>query len=374
MSTSPRIPVCRSISLEIPNTGYGRRGPIMAEPLPSGRSSVRDFIKLARPGVKIERLGHESMVDISAGGPPSPSSLFFRTVHAAFADHYPLALRPEVLMFLVTHTVAETVKAHPAAYQHLFTRAAEGAEKQEIRVRHDGLVRGQTSPWDKVFPLFDTALRKAVPAGIMEHMLPGFSTATAEADIAAMVSFMDAASPYYRYTVETLCGIPEIRLLGTAADWQKLKVAVAQLAEAFDGHLHAYFQHLLPVVNTLASQANGEPQDDDFWKSIYKHHSGSGSETFNGWLSAFVNYVQVNGALVAKNEAAFDWKNIDAENCWRMPGIAVGAVPSHVAAVDFIWDYFGTKIPMEFLGGIIGVEGDGGYLTPQLSYAVVEKG
>lgn len=379
--TNQQSAVCRSISLTLREIEYGRftGRMVSAKRIPERRASVADFVNLVCPDVTVEHLGRSEMVKV--GYELVPTSLFFQAVHEAFAEHYPLALRPEVLMYLIASTVAETVKRHPEEYRHLFTTSDA---KRLIEVGHDGLVRGDpSSPWHEVFPKFNSALRQMVPTGVMDHMLPGFSTATLETDVASMVAFMDAASKFYDYKTYTMCGIPEIRLLGTPEDWEKLSASAVKLAEIFSKHLGLYFRYLLPVLATLASQANGAPQDDEFWKSIYKFKSDSGTDTFNGWITAFLNYIQTpelkktryteasRGELVQKADGLFDWSDMGTEAAWGMKGLPSGCAPSHVSVVPFIWDYFGTEFPMNFLGGVLGIDNEDGYLTPVLSYAVL---
>ncbi len=380
-----KTPVCRSFSLNIENTesyrGQRRGNLITPVPVPSTVCRVDEFIKLIFPNAEIEHLGRNEMVKVIYRF--NPTSLFFQTVHSAFAAHHPLALRPEVLMHLITSTIAETVKRHPEDYRQLFTHSDE---KRLIEVRHDGLVKGDASShWHEVFPMFNAGLREKVPTRIMDHMLPIFSTATIETDAALMVSFMDAASRFYDYKTYTMCGIPEIRLLGAPEDWRKLEKSAAKLAETFSKHLSLYFRYLLPVLGTLADQANDAPQDDEFWKSIYKFESVSGTDTFNGWITAFLNYIQtpeVNGTkytqaskgeLVQKKDNLFDWMDKGDKKIWGMKGLPSGCAPSHISVAPFIWDYYGEQIDMIFAGGVLGIDNEDGYLTPSLSYAVLRN-
>jgi hypothetical protein len=293
----------------------------------------------------------------------SPDSLFFQGVHECFAEHYPLALRPEVMLYLVTFNVATAIKSNPDDFRGLFTSKAEG--KDAIEVRHDGLVRGNpNSPWHEVFPMFNGKLRERVPSGLMGTMLPDFSTRTPEVDAATMIAFMDAASPYYDYRVMTLCGIQKVRLLGTAADWAKVHASVGELAKVFSKHLPGYFESILPHLEQLAGQAAGAKPNVDLWKSIYKFNSASGGATFGGWLSDFLYYIQVGGVLVPRNPKSYEF------GPWK--GLKSGCAPSHVSTVPFTWDYLGTELKMRFAGGVLGLDNEDGYLTPALSYAVIE--
>lgn len=372
-----QYPVCREIVLELQDTSSWARGQTVREqPIPGGRSSVHPYIQALLPGCKIEHTGRETVLDVVGGQfsgyrGANTSSLFFQAVHRAFADHHALALLPEVLFHLVLTQIAEAVKQDPERYRDLFTSSDQ---VEVVRIIHDGLVRGNpNSPWHEALAKFHPAMRERVPTGIIDDMVFPFSTDTQEAQLARLVAFMDAASPFYDYRVMTRCGIPRIQLLGTTEDWQRLSGAVRRLSRFFGDTLAKYFQYLVPVTDKLADQAAGAPQDDAFWTSIYKHKSTSGGDTCNGWLTAFVNFVQDSSGNVApKADNAYDWENIDTSG-WHMPGIDEGSVPSGVSVVNFIWEYLGTEIKMAFLGGVLGVEDIDGCITPVLSYAIVER-
>ena len=381
VNTTP-TPICRTFTPQIQETSRWDRslgGIIKPKQAPQALVAVSTFLEKVLPGKAIAHLARKEMVDVLPYSNPSPSCLFFQAVHACFSKHYPLTLRPEVLMQLIVGEVATTVKRHPDEYRHLFTRAPD---KTRIDVRHDGLRPGDPeSPWGEVAELFDLALRKVVSPGIMEHMLPSLSTATPETTVASLIAFMDAAQKFYDYHTHTLCGIPEIRLAGCAEDYKKILRATAQLAEVFDGHLGPYFTHLIPVLQTLAAQANGAKVDESFWKSIYKFESHSGTDCFNGWLTAFINYVQTAprkaygktpatpGELVSKPENLYDWTESDGGHSLR--GLGLGSVPSHVSTAPFTWHYFGEEHKMLFVAGVLGIEECAGSVMPMLSYGVL---
>jgi len=295
-------------------------------------------------------------------------SLFFHAVHACFANHYPLALSPEVLMYLVLHEVAVTVKQNPDEYRDLFTTSAE---KEIIRVRHDGLVPGHSdTAWLDVLPMFETEMGKLVPSTVLTNALPSFSTHTPVSRAASMVAFMDAASPYYDYRVMTCCGIPRIRLLGQPEDYVKLLNSCIALAPMFPKHLGEYFNHLIPVLYTIAAQANGAPFDNDFWSSIYKHLSGSGTDDMTGWITAFLNYtLKDDNKFIPKDAKLYDWE----KGLTRYSGYDCTAVPSHLSRVNFTWEYLGGEMPMEFIGGILAITKVDSFVTPTMGFAVKRR-
>lgn len=347
------------------------------------RTPTTDFLSAVLPELRVEALGRAQMVPVWAEAPGS-NSLFFQTLHTAYECHCAFGIRPEVLMFLVNATVAETVRQHPETYRALFTRSSE---REVMRIIDDGIWPGKAdNRWDVTIGLFEPSLRENVPPGIMQHMLPPLSTHTAESRLASLITFMDAASPFYDYRVWSRCGIPRIVLFGEPADYRAVLAASAQLAEVFAEHLEGYFAALLPVLSTIADEveaiAGGAAPDRAFWSQIYKHFDESGSDTYAGWASVFVGYVMRidgrPGAASAKPALRDGFPVFDVKAPPAEEGVLdSGCEPSHVSAVPFIWEVGSAKaleIPMTFAGGLMGVEVQAGALTPELSWAVLQRG
>lgn len=351
------IPICSEIEVRI-------RGVNRENSIPTKVRPVADYLKVLMPNAKIEHLGRSTMVETWSA--PASSSLFYQAAHLAFYQHYAFAIRPEVLMHLMLNEVATAVKLSPAAYRDLFTTSSE---KQVISVRNDMLERGNpASPWQDVLVDFHRQLQDYVPGKLVEDCLFPFSTDTQESKISRLVAFMDAASPYYEYKVYTMCGIPRIRLLGEASDYQKLVDVARKFSQLFSKTLSQYFKDLIPVLEMIAAQARGVDIDNHFWLSMYKYESMSGSSRFGGWLSAFINFIQDDDGVHQKPDNLFDWEGLS-----RHDGISLSEIPSQVSTAPFEWNYYGLKIPMLFVGGVLAIDNVDGCLTPALSYAVVEK-
>jgi Domain of unknown function (DUF4419) len=292
-------------------------------------------------------------------------SLGIQAIHQAFAAHVPLSLTPDLLWYLVVHEVAEHVRQNPGRYTGTFTRAAEW--QQTVVTRDDRLRQDDPSCWPQSIGLVRDPLRAGIGEYSMELFLPQFSTTTEEAETALLIALMDVASPYYRYEWYTACGIPQIRLDGTAADWQSLHFRADQLAREFAG-LSGYFTELLPVLQAIAETASGTTPDENFWRSIYKHMNSSGGMFVTGWITAFLAYIKLPDGSQLKHE--FDWRS-QMSNPWG--GYKTNWFPSHVSKVQFVWDEDGTWHDMTLAAGITGVDlDDDTFLAPRLGFAVTE--
>lgn len=366
--TSSATSIARIIEVQIRSEHSPEgRGFVTASPIPSSQTSLAPFVQKFFPRNTIENLGRRTALYLGVRGDYQEYSLFFQALHHCFARHYPLALRPEVLLYLVVNEIATAVNQNPETFRDVFTSSSE---KEKIEVIDNSLIRGNPDcSWGHTINLFEEKLAEKVPPATMEALLPRFSTETIESRAATLVAFMDAAQSFYEYHTGTLCGIPRIRLDGSLADWQKFSMAVDEMSQIFGrtAHLRRYFKHLLPVVFKIVDQAGSAPLDNEFWSSIYKWRSVSGGDHCGGWITAFLAYTRDgHGQLLPKEESLFDWK------CKRAPdSIGSGSFPTHLSTAPFLWTYYEEKLPMTYVGGILGVENDGGFVSPQLSYAVL---
>jgi hypothetical protein len=324
------------------------------------------------PGYEALSLGRERFWGSSSFG-RGTFSVFFKTLQHCFNEHYPFSIRPEVLWYLIVHEVALTVKRDPERYRLHFSSTDE---KQTIEV-----LAGDNLPtnWAPFLSEFSSNIRGRMPSEIGELLCPRFSTSTVESDAATSVAFMEAASPFYDYRMRLSCGLPLIRLEGEVEDYLEILDRAKALKIIFGKDLGIYFTHLIPVLQKIADQAGGAPVDHEFWGAIYNHESGSGgsdgSDELGGWITAFVNYIRkVSGeyygdaqsTVVQKPLEVFDWTK-------RTRWLSVGMVPNHVSSADLVVTRFGTsdELPLKFIGGILAVELEEGFVSPQLSYGVL---
>ena len=365
--------ICRVVSVaDLPATD------IQMEVAPT--SAFLHAILGAKPN--LEAVSHESFVHTAASEGIS-TNMLLSTADLCFQAHLPFGLRPEVLWQTILGQVAIEVKQNPEEYRHLFTSSPD---KETLKVRHDGLRMSNPWGWDQAIGMFREPLAEKVPSDILDLALPDDMTTVGDTEtLGCLVTFMDAASPFYDYHVSTMCGIPKVALFGTVEDWKNRQGRVSRLAEKFP-NLSTYFQTLDPILAKLTDAAEGAevekstmrghawrgPQfqgGDRFWNSIYKRDSSSGGDTISGWLTAFFAFIRTysNGDTLVRRDH-FNWREGGFE------GINPSHFPGSASVVDFIWDYFNTEYEMKFIGGTTAAvriqTGDGEFVTPRLGWAV----
>ena len=286
---------------------------------------------------KIEDSSHRGNTKASFIGGNMPG--FIAAIHRAYQSHYPLKLTPSDFNLLIGQGLSKHINCYPEELRSNFV-SHEG--KETIIIRRDEFVMGSQNDWSTVFGDFADEIKKRVKADIYNVVVDDTAIATKTTRIVSELTLMDCTKNYFDYEARTRCGIPRITLEGTKEDWEKVKQKVNKLVEINKDdclHLNWWLNHLIPVINEVCNTAINRKANSIFWSSIYKYHAMSGGSSITGWCTVFFPHLKekVNNAL-------------DSEH------INMTLLPSQVSDVPFIWDYFGTRIPMTFYGGFMGAE------------------
>jgi hypothetical protein len=291
---------------------------------------------------------------------------FIAAVTAAFAEHYPLALRPQHFWLMISQGVATHVDLNAEALRGNWV-AHEG--KKTLEVRCDEFMLGQPNDWRSVVSgkpdSFSAQIAANTLEGVAEALSPPFSSTTDTEDIAQKITIMDICKNYFSYKCSTCCGFPEITLEGTEQDWQLLHVAAEHILQRCETDWASQWASaLLPLLDRLAAARCGEV-DEMFWNSMCKRGgtSGSGAKTwFNGWFNILFPYINRsrNRYCVAYSEdAGYVQEARDAGRYgMRAPAGVQGPdcedFGSGLSSAPVEWDYNGQDIKLDFNSGFIG--------------------
>lgn len=282
----------------------------------------------------------------------------------AFADHHPLVFSPDVIWVAITQGFAKHVNLNAEKYRSLFVQH-EGKKRLEFWSEY--LPGTEALPWDAVITQFSDLVRKEIGNDTHSLVVADFSTTGTVERVVSEAVLLDAMQSYFEYYGGTMCGIPEITLEGTTADWERLHEKVKKLA-AYEG-----MEFWLPQVQQITAQfveASKGNVDSRFWQSIVKVESMSGGPYINGWIMRFLPYVRGNGEELEVNPILATGF-YDSGNGWGGGGLTMSSIPNALSKVPFIWNYMGTEVKHEITAGIIGIESvPGKGLKPTLGWFI----
>lgn len=291
-----------------------------------------------------------------------PANPFMGAVHTAYNEHLPLILRPDDIWLCVTQGLAAHVNARAEALRGQFV---SHAGKAEIVVIRDGFLKGcPHNDWQDVFGEFSAGIEEYIGKK-HDLIVADFSTTGPIEKAASEVVLMDAMQSYFVYTVMTRCGFPTITLLGSVEDWKSVRRRAEVLSEYGLGW---WTCHLLPVLDKFVEAASGSP-DPEFWRRFYKDVSGSGGTYITGWINVLFPYLKSRTARTQENGSMGNWHKTFGS---MFQGPTNDAYPSGIAKVPFTWNYLGALLPMEFLGGFLGVSLSSEGVSPAIGWAVCD--
>ncbi|WP_425398246.1 DUF4419 domain-containing protein [Aeoliella sp.] len=273
----------------------------------------------------------------------------------AFYQHMPLRLSPDAIWITLARGFALHVNEHAEQLRHRFV-THEG--KRKLVVQREDFRPGEDNPWPEVFETFSTKLADNT-GGLSSLVEANFSTTGPVERAISHLMAMDTFKAYFEYEMRAGCGIPKVTLKGTIEDWRNLRSRAQRFA---DYGLEEWIEALDPILAQFESAKDGNA-DVDFWKSMFRYHSGSGPAVMTGWVNVLFPYFEDNNENLYPNPYLADWRKrleIDDEQHfrerWKDPqGVGVGAVPSCFTSVPLKVDWGGDKRDMRLVGGLLGV-------------------
>jgi hypothetical protein len=289
---------------------------------------------------------------------------FIQAAHNSFAEHRPLALRPDSFWLCIAQGLSAHINLFPEDVRTIFV-AHQGQET--IEVRRDGFVKGSpNNDWPGAFAEFDTEIAKRLKGESHQRLKAQFSTTTPIDSAAYSIVLMESMKAYFKYRMSTLCCIPEITLLGETDDWKRLHVQTQQLQQWWNEQIDAlpdpkkvsldwWFEPLMRVLDMVVETADGGMIDTKFWGSLYKEGGGSGGPYVTGWINTLFPYLTKGGIPTRPNTLMGRW----GTDGYRMSGgPSTDSFPNGISVVPFIWKYYAEEFRMQFLGGFAGVAQD----------------
>ena len=236
---------------------------------------------------------------------------FVEAVHNAYAMHRPLVISPDMIWLMIAQGFAKHVDVNGDSLRHFFVDF-EG--KKVLKVSRNSFVKGSPdNDWEGVFPEFSQKIAKYTGEEVVNDIVLDFST-TGHIEKAAMeVTLMDAMSSYFIYVVEIGCGITEVNLQGTTADWQLILDKTKKL-EKYE--LKWWTDALIPVLEKFVEASKGKV-DKSFWEQIYIRNTiGCGTPVVSGWITKFFPYQQSGILIWPERMWGHKWEEVHLHLEW----------------------------------------------------------
>jgi Domain of unknown function (DUF4419) len=213
---------------------------------------------------------------------------FLAACMMAFAHHLPLALTPDDLWIVIANGFARHVQENAEALRSNFV---DHQGQREIRVREDRMVKGKSTPeqWEEwIFPQFSERIGNVTinKDAYQTIAVDTFSTSTIASQAASEIILMSTMKSYFHFHMDTMCGIPNVRLEGTRDDWEALRERTESLADWMlqgDTHGDLWINDIvLPILDEFLNSFDGDV-NYCFWQNMVKFRTtgdGSGSYDF----------------------------------------------------------------------------------------------
>jgi hypothetical protein len=172
--------------------------------------------------------------------------------------------------------------------------------------------------------------------------------------------FLATFKRYFDLVAVGICGIPEIELAGTVADWAVIRERIEVLAE-YDAEY--WVAALRPLADELVVTARGTP-DVAFWRAIYKPQQAYQLDAATGWITQLFPYLADNSANPVIGTGG-------PQTGYSYAPLQLNRVPLGLVRAPVRTEDRGT---FDLLGGLAGVTCDrNAFLTPVSGWSVVHR-
>lgn len=315
------------------------------------------------------RESNHRLVHVGANG-------FIMALITAFAQHLPLVLAPDDIWILISFAFATHVDQNAKALRGKFVQH-EGEKRLLVETPISFAMSQNNNPdtgasiqeWETyVFSEFSSQIKGHIGEKMHQAIASTFTTTDSTAKAAYEVTLMSATKNYFSFGMHTLCGIPNITLLGTLEDWRALRERAEHLGTLMtDDFSNLWMPLLLPVLDEFVQSYQG-CVNHGFWQSMVKlRHTGGGSGAhsfISGWIQILFPFVgsesKLSTTLRPWQEAYFEGPELR-----DFPPICSNA------PVDWEYGDVGT-FDLTFHAGILGFTQDRttGALSPRLGWFV----
>ena len=261
--------------------------------------SEADMVRWAEKGEKLSLENYQSNYPLAEelnGTNHRIENAFVATAFKAYSEHYPLELSVEDIWVAIAQGISIHLNENAEKYRQLMV-SHEGKKTltlpvDSLRIPDSARPKGGNKSvpgvdWSAAVRLMGQMIRADMKTDLTTILTTAYSNTTAVEQAVFDCTLMDSVKSYYEFKFSLCCGIPQVTLRGTPADFQQVIDRVNQLRSIFTD-FHWWLDALVPHLRELKASAEGKP-NLDWWQKIC-HRMGGGSDIslLAGWLADFV--------------------------------------------------------------------------------------
>ncbi|KAI0104681.1 hypothetical protein GGR51DRAFT_549431 [Nemania sp. FL0031] len=263
---------------------------------------------------------------------------FVQTIVDAYNRHHHVVIRPDDIWLNIMVQFSSYVGAHAEELREKFV-AHEGQE--ELRIISDATSRFGVDYEDFVTKISDLIEEKIVDPELRAWIAPTFSTTTPKDTIISSLIMMGTLKFYFKYVVDIWCGIPSVTLLGEKSDYEDILARLDKFSQYGDEPTE--FARLLRPIITRMVRSMDEPNSPElllFWRNMCVVDHGSGSASYNGWITAFCFWSNYGSSQLC-DQPRLEERMWDRVNTLCLDGILYGKIDSNLVPAAYV------KVPVE---------------------------
>lgn len=314
---------------------------------------------------------------------------FLLMLQFAFNNHKGIIIKPDDIWLLICQGLSNCIKENVVTIPSLSN--LDQKNKETISVRRDDFIMGASNPWEEIFPEFAKQLNQKVGEEIGLNYILKFSTSTEKEITSFIISYMDSLSRYFNYSFLSLCGIPEIEILGDKNDYIQIKNAINYFKKY---NLNWWLDEVENIIDEFINALQGEI-NTTFWNSIFKEENESGGPYITGWITKFFPIIREK--ISSSDEDEEDEKNkekkiiriVSIEDIKKMNIKIIDIISRNpifednrynnlkldnfnngINSVPFKWRNLDKEHKMNFISGFMGIQENEGTLSTQINWII----
>lgn len=204
-------------------------------------------------------------------------NVFIRTAVMAYAEHLPFRMKPDHILKLIVNGFNYWLNDFGGAELLAYRKT-----KVKIRV----------TDWSQAIDKLSEKLSKKIPEDLRPILLHKFSTTTPNMHRAHTLTVAAAYRRFVSVRFDMFCGISDIFLDGTEADWRSLKAIANAILAVSQGQLAPWIDVLQSALDLMiASFTEVTPAMKEQWLYFINNRGGCNEYATTGWINAFFPYI-----------------------------------------------------------------------------------